>query len=283
MKYSSHFSFTQPEGISSEYSIKSKFALNLTGVFYRNRMTIRKTWGKENNLVDLIGASDQVRIVFLVGESENPLINELVRKEATIFKDIIQGNFLDTYRNLTYKHLMGLKWVTYFCPKSQFVVKADDDIFLDVIQLALLLKAKKMQLTPNAMQNLLACSVVRTGKPKRSISKWQVSFKDYANESYPDYCNGWLIVMSSHVAFKLYSMSSQQPFFWIDDVLITGIYASRLGLHHQDIKKHSPRQQVDSWLNDPRHAVPPLFKNEISSTKIAIIWSKALSFYRAKG
>lgn len=55
--------------------------------------------------------------------------------ESARFGDVLQGEFLDAYRNLTYKHMMGLKWVAEKCDMFQFVIKVDDDIVFDVFKL----------------------------------------------------------------------------------------------------------------------------------------------------
>ncbi len=38
----------------------------------------------------------------------------------------------DTYLNLTLKTVMGLKWTAKFCNVAEFVMKTDDDIFVNV-------------------------------------------------------------------------------------------------------------------------------------------------------
>ena len=46
--------------------------------------------------------------------------------------DLVQGNFMDTYRNLTYKTVLGHMWVSSFCSQAEFVVKTDDEIYVDI-------------------------------------------------------------------------------------------------------------------------------------------------------
>ena len=41
----------------------------------------------------------------------------------------------DTYHNLTLKTVMGLKWTSIFCPQARFVMKTDDDIFVNLSDL----------------------------------------------------------------------------------------------------------------------------------------------------
>ena len=40
--------------------------------------------------------------------------------------------FQDTYHNLTLKTIMGLKWTSIFCSQARFVLKTDDDIYVNV-------------------------------------------------------------------------------------------------------------------------------------------------------
>lgn len=84
-----------------------------------------------------------MRVIFLVGTVNDSTVQQRIEEENYLHHDIVQGNFLDSYRNLTYKHVMGLKWVTYFCRQARFVFKADDDIFVDIFQLTSFLRYDK--------------------------------------------------------------------------------------------------------------------------------------------
>ncbi|NWW14641.1 B3G5B glucosaminyltransferase, partial [Oreocharis arfaki] len=46
--------------------------------------------------------------------------------------DILQGDFGDTYGNLTRKTLLLLRWARACCGGAAFVLKADDDAFVHV-------------------------------------------------------------------------------------------------------------------------------------------------------
>ncbi len=140
------------------------------------RDVIRTTWGNVRNLNAL-----NMRIVFLVGQiddSRSRLQREL-EDENQRFHDIIQGNFIDDYRNLTYKHIMGLKWAIYYCRNAKYVLKTDDDIFVDIIQLKYYLKARFGNGSPHVhARKLMLCHLITNPNPKRSYrSKWRVSFQ----------------------------------------------------------------------------------------------------------
>ena len=51
-------------------------------------------------------------------------------------QDILQWDFMDTYNNLTIKSILALKWAPAFCSNAKFVIKMDDDVFLNAINLA---------------------------------------------------------------------------------------------------------------------------------------------------
>ncbi|NXP56800.1 B3GT4 galactosyltransferase, partial [Heliornis fulica] len=52
--------------------------------------------------------------------------------EAHQHGDLLQGAFSDTYANLTLKTLLILRWASGRCPGASFLLKADDDVFVNV-------------------------------------------------------------------------------------------------------------------------------------------------------
>ena len=68
----------------------------------------------------------------MLGYSLEQRQQDSIRNESLVHGDIVQGNFLDSYKNLTYKTVMGHLWVSRFCRQAEFVMKADDDIYLDL-------------------------------------------------------------------------------------------------------------------------------------------------------
>ena len=57
--------------------------------------------------------------------------------ESLRFNDIVLFDFIDSYRNMTLKHLSGFSWLDQQCgPKRDlFVLKADDDVFVETFDL----------------------------------------------------------------------------------------------------------------------------------------------------
>jgi len=111
--------------------------------------------------------------------------DKLVRLESDLHNDIIQGNFDDTPRNLTYKHVMGYKWVQDHCPNPpKFVLKSDDDVFIEMYHLFNFVSA----VYGSHPGPSLVCDVIPAGTaPHRSGNKVAVpgDSEFFAKKMYP--------------------------------------------------------------------------------------------------
>ena len=68
------------------------------------------------------------------GVTTDAALQRRVEEESSQHGDLVQGDFLDTYHNLSYKATMGNLWVAEFCSQAQFVVKTDDDMYVDLYE-----------------------------------------------------------------------------------------------------------------------------------------------------
>ena len=55
-----------------------------------------------------------------------------MERESLRYGDLVQANYVDAYHNMSYKNIFGKLWVSEFCEQANFVVKADDDIYIDL-------------------------------------------------------------------------------------------------------------------------------------------------------
>ncbi|KAK6626960.1 hypothetical protein RUM44_009437 [Polyplax serrata] len=187
-------------------------------VNFEQRAMIRSTWGS---------VSDRYQLLFLLGTTNNEETVMLLKVENELYSDIIQGDFVDAYRNLTYKHVMGLKWANYFCPNAKYLLKTDDDVFINLPMLLKYLDGRSMNSTD---KRLILCQPEENARACRSNrSKWKVKMSEYKFRSYPTFCPGYTILYSIDVVSTLYSLAQRSEYFWIDDVLITGILGLAAG------------------------------------------------------
>ncbi|GIY44984.1 beta-1,3-galactosyltransferase 5 [Caerostris extrusa] len=147
---------------------------------FRHRIVIRRTWADPK--LDL----PPIKVVFLLGMTNQ--YQDAIERENEVHEDIIQGNFFDSYRNLTYKHVMGLSWASTFCNKTKYLMKMDDDIFMDIHQFVDYI-ANQMRTID--LKNNIAC-YFQTGMPvvRDPVSKWFVSKTEYSPDTFDNYCSG---------------------------------------------------------------------------------------------
>jgi len=175
------------------------------------RKAVRNTWGSFN--------STKYKLKFLLGVPLNTSIQEKIDQENTEYGDIVQENFIDTYNNLTLKSIMMFKWYIRCCPKSDYLLKSDDDMFINVTKLNdLLQKSPKVDFL---VGNLICRSKPHTNEH----SKWYTPKYMYPYPYFPNYLSGTAYLMSRDVAEKLYKVSLTVPLLHLEDVFITGICA----------------------------------------------------------
>ncbi|KAK1133871.1 hypothetical protein K0M31_011657 [Melipona bicolor] len=229
------------------------------------RNVVRETWGQQ---------SPDVELLFFVGSSDE--YQTMLEEENKKYKDLIQGNFLDAYRNMTYKHVMALKWATYHCPSAKYILKLDDDVF---VHISAMLDFLTRDLSPWGARRLILCDLLSTGTVKRSWrSKWRVSPQEYPGRHYPAYCAGWAILYSPDSVFLLYREAQKEPYFWIDDVHITGTLARKVNLTqtslHYLVLTNENMQDLLSNPSSHREFLfgpPNLTENEIRALQSLVI------------
>ncbi|XP_073510301.1 beta-1,3-galactosyltransferase 1-like [Phyllobates terribilis] len=167
-----------------------------------SRHTIRETWGNVS-IYDV-----EVVRIFLVGLSKTfpERIQDMLEEENGVFGDIVQQDFMDTYYNLTLKTLMGMEWVTKFCPSASYVIKIDNDMFLNVDNLVHQLLNPDLPVRENYFTGHI---VANTGPLRSKAYKWYVPEEVYPNDTYPPYCSGPGYVFSADMAKKIYDVAQE--------------------------------------------------------------------------
>ncbi|XP_052233182.1 beta-1,3-galactosyltransferase 1-like [Dreissena polymorpha] len=92
------------------------------------RLAIRRTWANDTYYRKMGVA----RVLFLLGQVEDLELQMKMEAEFKEYRDMLQGDFRDSYRNLTHKGVMGYKWITERCRNAKFILKTDDDIVVNM-------------------------------------------------------------------------------------------------------------------------------------------------------
>lgn len=189
---------------------------------FNNRQLIRQTYGsiKTANNVTILA------IAFLLGNSQDVDLIESIRLQAEIdqFNDIIVGDFVDSYRNLSRKTIMGYEWVTTHCRETQFIVKTDDDVLVNIFQLT---KEIDSWSEADVASSKIWCMIDRN-EPTVKIpnSRFYASPVDFPDGTFPEHCEGMGYVTSIGVIDRIVdeiTKSFPGRICTHEDVFITGI------------------------------------------------------------
>lgn len=163
-----------------------------------SRMAIRNTWGKLGNRMD-------VSMAFVLGDGLDDVLSLSLSEENYEYGDLIRGNFLDTYTNLTLKTISYLEWVDKYCNRAKYILKTDDDVFINVPRLMKFLSKRKK---------------------KRVIYGRRMKYSKKPFDTW--FCTGPAYVLSGDIIHDLYVQALKTHFMQNEDVFVTGIVANIL-------------------------------------------------------
>ena len=179
---------------------------------FKRRIAVRETWS--NVFKDM-------RVVFMVGDTEDKALKSLLKYEYSLYMDLVQQNFIDSYRNLTYKGIMALKWSSEYCSNVKYILKVDDDIIVNIFLFWWHLK--KLDEHKMLAKKTILCNVWTKMKVIRDEkSKWYLSKDDFKPNYFGNYCSGSAFLLTNELARDMYNASKYIKFFWVDDYYVSG-------------------------------------------------------------
>lgn len=119
---------------------------------FKRRLCLRETWTRRSMFRD-------VRVVFMMGDVDEADrdTRHMLELENGIYQDIVQEDFQDAYRNLTYKGIMAMKWISQYCQNAKHILKVDDDILSNIF--ILLRHLRSLENHNMAQKNTIMCLV----------------------------------------------------------------------------------------------------------------------------
>lgn len=203
-------------------AVSDPFVLVIVKSYVSNighRESIRATWAKV--------VHPSVKVVFILGYLD--FMKSYIQIESKHYKDIVQQDFIDVYRNNTVKTIMGFNWAVSNCAESSYLFFVDDDYIVNIPNVLEYLKAHYKR--HDGQGSLYAGYRWEKAYPKRSnTSKWYVSEEDYPCKYWPPYVGGGSVVISKDIAKKMTDAFPHIKPIFIDDVYI-GIVAATLGIN----------------------------------------------------
>lgn len=179
----------------------------------------RHTWANSKFLKD-----NKMKVMFVIGRPTDKNLQTQLDAESLLNKDILQGDFVDSYHNLTLKALFALGFISERCSNIKYVLKIDDDIFVNVFKIIELI-----QQSEKTSKSLLICPQwIGMGIIRDPKSKWYVKKEEFPGKNtFPPYCSGHFYMATLDVITAMFKASKRTRFFWVDDVYITGLLVNK--------------------------------------------------------
>ncbi|XP_074652844.1 beta-1,3-galactosyltransferase 5-like [Tubulanus polymorphus] len=183
---------------------------------FAKRKLVRETWA---TYLEQRPYRSKVKLVFLLGKTNKIDITRSISSEITVHRDIIQMDMLDKYTRLTEKSVAFLRWVMTRAKSAKYVMKVDDDVFVNVPNLL-----RAFNETSRATKRFFLCHRIHNNPVVRDVnSKWYISKREFSADIYPDYCAGNGYTFSNDITEELFSTAKSLPYFPMEDVFVTGI------------------------------------------------------------
>lgn len=221
-------------GANSELCPRNGEDINLLAVIHsapshvEARYAIRQTWGH-------YGSRRDIAIGFIVGRTSNETWEANLSSEQFMYGDIIRGNFLDSYENLTLKTISMLEWTDTYCGHAKFLLKVDDDMFINIPKLL-----EFTQRHRNHTRHIFGRLAKKWRPIRNKKSKYYVSPALYAPKNFPDFVTGPSYLLTTDMLRDMYEASLQHVFLKLEDVYMTGIISEKVGVK---------RKHVNEFLN----------------------------------
>ena len=197
------------------------------------RQALRKTWASIHLFNKPI-----TKTIFVIGMPSDHKVFQSLLQEFAVYGDLVIGNFMDSYNNLTLKSITALKWISTYCTNAKQAIKADDDVFVNIVEVMTLIRQQSQQ------RRLITCPIFYEStmpilRDPKSCMKWCAVPSDFPGDStYPRYCSGTAYTLSVDIMGDMYQAALRTRFFFIDDVFTTGLLPLKLpySINYVDFK-----------------------------------------------
>ena len=241
-----------------------------------HRERIRNTYGAESLLPNGL----RTRTIFMAGQVKDRKMQEKLDEEAQAFGDIIQGNFVDHYRNQSYGNLAALRWLYNTCPETKFIMKTDDDTFFDIFQLVDLLH---LQLSPG--ERMLCVQISKHAPVIRDPAhrKWYMTKQEFPRDFYDPYCTWSSYFFKTSVARKLdQAARSMWEGISINDIYISGTLPRKLSIPVVEMPLFKADESYwESWASkaspgdSPPYVIAPFHAPSAVARTLSLLFRRA--------
>ena len=238
------------------------------------RYLIRHTWGDHKHHPHVTG-NVSLHVIFAIGNRGNgEFTKEDINIEIEDRKDILLLNMNDEYNKLTLKGYLTMSWINKTLPFVKYVIKTDDDIFLNPfawINMVLALQGKS-----------LSCVIIGYVWTKPKVlreGKYSVTKKQFKFDDYPSFCSGAAYLIPHDSMAAILEASSHIPLFLRDDPYFTGMTAQAMGIRLMNIPKYTLRLSQRDLVVENAIKMPYIVIHDIKASMWYHIWHRLLNWY----
>ena len=200
---------------------------------FMKRRYIRNTWAGKN-----AHFGSNVKTVFIIGKPANHNDQVKINNEHLLYGDILEVDIAENFQNLSLKCLSALNWINRRCNNTDYILKVDDDIFVNLFTVF-----EKVLPVIQSKSKLILCHVIEGGKSpivRDKASKWYIPPSIFPNRTHlPRFCSGYFAIMTKTVFHDLYLHSQTTPLINVDDVYMFGHLTKGIkDLYFVDLKRN---------------------------------------------
>ncbi|EFX71448.1 hypothetical protein DAPPUDRAFT_227874 [Daphnia pulex] len=228
-----------------------------------NRKIIRQKWKSNLEEVHQEGLVIVGGFAFILGLTEDKETQSSIEEEAKTYEDIIQIGIPNLYGNSPLlKRIAVLNWVNNQCGEIDFVVKVDDNVDVNVLNLAQFVHSHHH----NSNKSVFGVGKYRLGRPDRggnfcnviSFSffdefelidffsilllanfskdeKWKMAVEEWPWKQYPPHILGDVLVLITGNSIRpLLAACQTTPIMPVENVYFYGICAEKAGIENHN-------------------------------------------------
>ena len=205
---------------------------------------------------------------------------------------------------MLFQGLTALHWIDKNCKNAKWIFKSDDDIVINIFEFRKKLKSleeiysfnttEKVYKPPiknqtvgienvqtknkTLLKNMFFCKVWARSRVykegKNCHAKQCITEEEWPGDFFPPYCSGSTFLFPVRTSRFLLNAYTKVPFFWIDDIYITGILSLVKNIQHYGLDKH---YNLYSHLTGYTYKKNDIFVHYPKSVeKMTIVWNTIL-------
>lgn len=173
---------------------------------FMERLSLREGYKRYNSL----------SLYFFTGLSNITSVNELLKDENALYKDMIIYNYISHYFNSSLMFVLEIKWINENCKGYKYFIYHTTDVYFNYNLFY------KMYIAKPYKYHLIGQILKKNRVLRSNKSRFYVPYTIYNSTHYPPQPNGPLVAFSLETIKKLVNnVNNIKMSFWMDDVYLS--------------------------------------------------------------